>query len=87
MALNWNKYSLDRKMLNEDLRLGGLVERSREAAAQQLTDPLTRMRFLQGKGQVNGISLSSLYRQNILDGYLPMFVRKATLSSFLFPLK
>ena len=48
--LNWDKYSLDRKMLNEDLRSGGLVERSRAAAADQLNDPVTRMRFLQGKG-------------------------------------
>ena len=74
--LNWGKYSLDSKMLNEDLDNGGLVHRSREAAAQQLTDPLTRMRFLQGKGQVNGILLSSLNRRTLRDGSVPMFVRK-----------
>ena len=49
--LNWEKYSLDRKILNEDLRSGGLVERSREAS-NQLNDPVTRMRFLKGKGQL-----------------------------------
>ena len=70
--LNWDKYSLDRKMLNEDLRHGGLVERSRAAAVQQLNDPVTRMRFLQGKGQVEGISLSSLHRRSVLDGSKPM---------------
>ena len=46
--LNWDKYSLDRKMLNKDLRNGGLVERSRDAAFEQLNDPVTKMRFLQG---------------------------------------
>ena len=74
--LNWDKYSLDRKMLNEDLRHGGLVERSRAAAFQQLNDPVTRMRFLQGKGQVEGISLSSLSRRAVLDGSRPMISLK-----------
>ena len=74
--LNWDKYSLDRKMLNEDLRHGGLVERSRAAAYQQLNDPLTKMRFLQGKGQVEGISLSSLHRCSALDGSKPMMSMK-----------
>ena len=73
--LNWDKYSLDHKMLNEDLRSGGLVERSRAAASEQLNDPVTRMLFLQGKGEVNGISLSSLYRRSVLDGSTPMFVK------------
>ena len=82
--LNWGKYNLDRKMLNEDLDNGGLVHRSREAAAQQLTDPLTRMRFLQGKGQVNGILLSSLNRRTLRDGSVPMFVRKQLQNDFLF---
>ena len=81
---NWDKYSLDRKMLNEELRNGVFVERSRGAAAQQLNDPLTGMCFLQGKGQVNGISLPSLYRRSVLDGSLPMFVRKAPQNEFLF---
>ena len=74
--LNWDKYSLDRKMLNEDLRSGGLVERSRAAAFDQLTDPVTKMRFLQGKGQVEGISLSSLNRRAVLDGSRPMLSLK-----------
>ena len=55
--LNFNKYSLGRKMFN---KCGGLVERSRTAAAQQLTDPLSCMCFPQGKGQVNSISHPSL---------------------------
>ena len=74
--LNWDKYSLDRKMLNEDLRSGGLVERSRAAAFDQLTNPVTKMRFLQGKGQVEGISLSSLHRRSTLDGSRPMISLK-----------
>ena len=82
--LNWDKYSLDRKMLNEDLRSGGLVERSRAAAADQLNDPVTRMRFLQGKGQANGVSLASLHRRSILDGSAPMFFRRAPKNDFLF---
>ena len=85
--LNWEKYSLDQKKLNEDLCYSDLVERSREAAAQQLTDPLTRMHFLQGKGQVNGISLSTLYRPNLLGGSVPMFVRKAPTNDFSFQKK
>ena len=65
-------------------RYGGLVERSRISAAEQLTDPMTHIRFLQGKGQVNGISLSSLYRRSVLDGSAPMFVRKQPENMFLF---
>ena len=30
--LNWDKYSLDRKMLNKDLRGGGLVQKEAEDA-------------------------------------------------------
>ena len=74
--LNWDKYSLDRKMLNKDLRSGGLVKRSRAVAFDQLNDPVTKMRFLQGKGQVEGILLASLNRRAVLDGSRPMISLK-----------
>ena len=71
-------------MLNKDLRSGGLVERSRAAAANQLNDPVTRMRFLQGKGQVKGISLASLQRRGVLEGSRPMLPQKRGVQDLLF---
>jgi hypothetical protein len=41
-----------------------------------LNDPVTRMRFLQGKGQVEGISLSSMHRRSVLEGLDRCFLKK-----------
>ena len=82
-----NKYYLDQKMLNKDLRYGGLVQRDFEARSSQLQDPVTRLRFLQGKGQVNSVSLQSLYRNQILTGQVPQWDRGTPIQDFNFPLR
>ena len=61
-----NKYELDRKFLNEDAAYA-MVDRKRKNTERDM-DPETRLRWFEGVGRVNSVSMMQLYRNQQLTG-------------------